>query len=334
VDRDHENPLSFFEIMTGMAFAAFADAPVDAQVLEVGLGGRWDSTNVADAKVAVITPVAVDHARYLGSTPVEIAAEKAGIMKPSSIAVLAQQDPDVAEVLLRRSVELGVTVAREGFEFGVTEREVAVGGQMLGLHGLRGDYDQVFLPLHGAHQAHNAACALAAVEAFVAGLGAQEETLDPELVREGFAQVTSPGRLELVRRSPAVVVDAAHNPHGAEATAQAVGEAFAFSPLIGVLAVMEDKDALGLLEAFEPVLDRVVITRNATPRAMAVEELAEIAREVFGEDRVETALRLDDAIDLACRLAESESSALGSGGVLVSGSVVTAGEARKLLGAG
>ncbi|MEQ4204449.1 folylpolyglutamate synthase/dihydrofolate synthase family protein [Actinopolymorpha sp. B17G11] len=333
-DARLDRPLSFFEASTALGFAVFTDAPVDVAVLEVGLGGRWDTTNVADGKVAVVTPVAVDHAKYLGSTPAEIAEEKAGIIKPGAVAVIAQQELEVAEVLMRRAAEVGASVAREGLEFGVVERELAVGGQQVTIQGLSGTYDGIYLPLHGVHQAHNAACALAAVEAFLAGGVTEGEGLDAELVRAGFAAVSSPGRLEVVRRSPAVVLDAAHNPHGARATAAAVGEAFSFEPLVGCVAMMQDKDIEGVLEAFEPVMDRIVCTQNSTARAMPAAELAEVAVDIFGEDRVETAAGLDDAIDLAVRLAEEQSTALGSGGVLITGSVITAGEARVLLGAG
>ncbi|MDP9443324.1 MAG: bifunctional folylpolyglutamate synthase/dihydrofolate synthase [Actinomycetota bacterium] len=329
VERTGRHPVSFFELVTAMAFAAFADAPVDAVVLEVGMGGAWDATNVADGQVAVVTPVAVDHASYLGSTPEEIAVEKSGILKPGSFAVLAQQPIEVAEVLLRRAVEVEATVAREGLEFGVSARRAGVGGQEVDLKGLAGQYAGIFLPLHGAHQAHNAACAVAAVEALSGGTA-----LDAEAVRAAFAEVESPGRLEVVRRSPTIVVDAAHNPHGARAAAQAVQEAFAFSPLVGVVGVMGDKDAEGMLEAFEPVLSTVVCTQNATPRAMPAESLGELARRVFGGERVAVVPRLDDALDQAAALAESGGAvgeAIGSGGVLVTGSVITAGEARTLL---
>ena len=327
-----DRPLSFFEIITAMGFAAFADAPVDVAVLEVGLGGTWDATNVADGKVAVVTPIAVDHAKYLGSTPPEIAREKAGIIKPGAVAVIAQQEIEVAEVLMRRAAEVGATVAREGLEFGVVEREIAIGGQLIALKGLAGEYHDIFLPLHGVHQAHNAACALAAVEAFLAG--SAPEGLDADLVREAFNGVTSPGRLEIVRRSPTVLLDAAHNPHGAEATAAAIEEAFTFEPLIGVIGVMQDKDVAGVLEAFEPVIDHLVVTQNSTERAMPAAELAEIAIDVFGEDRVEVAPLLPDAIDAAVRAADEQAAQLGGGGVLVTGSVITAGEARVLLARG
>jgi dihydrofolate synthase/folylpolyglutamate synthase len=329
VDESEAHPLSFFEAVVGMAYAAFADAPVDVAVVEVGMGGAWDATNVADAAVAVVLPVAVDHAAYLGDTPGAIAVEKSGIIKPGSIVVLAEQEPEVAAVMLERAAEVGASVVREGEDFGVAARVPAVGGQVLSLQGLRARYDDVFLPLYGAHQAQNAAVALAAVEAF-----AGDQPLDDEVVRAAFAEVTSPGRLEIVRRSPTIVLDAAHNPHGAEATAAALDDSFTFSPLIGVIGVMGDKDHEGLLAVFEPHLAHLVCTQNSTDRALPAERLAEAAREIFGEDRVTVAPRLSDALDQAAALAEAGEAfgdPLGAGAVLVTGSVVTVGEARSLL---
>jgi dihydrofolate synthase/folylpolyglutamate synthase len=322
--------LSFFEVMTAMAYATFADAPVDVAVIETGMGGTWDATNVADGTVAVITPIAFDHMDYLGDTLAKIAGEKAGIIKPGASVVLAAQELEVAEVLLRRCVETEATVAREGVEFGVVSRASAVGGQVVSLQGPSGVYDEIFLPLFGAHQATNAALALAAVEAF---LGGGSAALNPELVRVGFASVASPGRLEVVRRGPTVVVDAAHNPHGARALAVAISDAFEFTSLVGVVAVLADKDARGLLEALEPLLAEVIVTRSSSPRAVDVDTLAALAVEVFGADRVEVSSRLGDALDIAIARADEAAAELGGGsGVLVTGSVVTAAEARALLG--
>ncbi len=331
VDAAQEYRLSFFEVMTGMAYAAFADAPVDVAVVEVGMGGTWDATNVIDAAVAVVTPISLDHTDRLGGTTAEIAGEKSGIVKQDATVVLAQQPVDAAQVMLKKAVSVDATVAREGMEFGVVAREVAVGGQLVTLRGLGGEYEEIFLPLHGAHQAHNAAVALAAVEAFF-GIGADHaRTLDIDTIRKAFASVTSPGRMEVVRRSPTVVLDAAHNPAGARAAAEAVSEAFSFSRLIGVVAASGDKDVRGLLEAFEPIFAEVVVTRNSTPRSMDVDELAALAVEVFGEERVQVEPRLDDAIEEAITLAEEDGEFSG-GGVLVTGSVITVGEARLLLG--
>jgi dihydrofolate synthase/folylpolyglutamate synthase len=330
VDEEYDHPLSFFETIVGMAYAAFADAPVDAAVVEVGMGGAWDATNVIDASVAVLTPIAVDHAKYLGETPAAIALEKVGIIKPGATVVSAVQADDVAQIVLDRCTEVGATLVREGQEFGYTSRVPAVGGQMLGLQGLRGSYDEVFLPLYGEHQAQNAVCALVAVEAFLGG----EDPLDADLVREAFAEVTSPGRLEVIRRSPTIVLDAAHNPHGAAAVVAALEDSFTFSPLIGVIAVMADKDYEGLLSEFEPALAHVVCTQNSTQRSMPASELAEVARGIFGQDRVSETTSLADAIDQAAALAEAGGvfgEAIGSGGVLVTGSVVTVGEARSML---
>jgi folylpolyglutamate synthase/dihydrofolate synthase len=350
VDESQPVPLSFFEVLTAMAFAVFADAPVDVAVIEVGVGGTWDCTNVADGTVAVITPISIDHERYLGHTVTSIAGEKAGIIKPGAVAVLAQQPIDAAEVLLRRVAEVGATVAREGLEFGVISRELAVGGQLLGIRGLLGSYDELFLPLFGAHQAGNAACALAAVEAFAGasggregpgGLAAPEDepvALDDELVRVAFRTMSSPGRLEVVRRSPLTIVDAAHNPAGMAATVAALSEAFALTDLITIFAVSEDKDVPAILDELEPVTSELVVTTNSSPRSTDPGKLAELAGAVFGPDRVRAVSRLDDAIELGVTLAdEADARSVASGGapgtalVLITGSVITAGDARKLL---
>jgi dihydrofolate synthase / folylpolyglutamate synthase len=342
VDATHDVPLSFFEVLVGMAFAVFADAPVDVCVLEVGMGGTWDNTNVADGAVAVVTPISLDHTKYLGSTVAEIAADKAGIIKPGAVAVLAQQPPAVAEVLLRRAAEVGASVAREGIEFGVLSRELAVGGQQISIRGLLGDYPDLYLPLFGAHQAGNLACAIAAVEAFARtpGAAAGDETapLDQDVIRRAVATVTSPGRLEVVRRSPVVLVDGAHNPGGMAATVDALTEAFSFTDLIAVVSVLADKDVLGILSELEPAVSHLVATANSSPRAMPGKELGEIAATVFGPERVTVAERLDDAIELGVALADEADAAAGGGpgqaGVLVTGAIVTAGEARVLLGDG
>lgn len=334
VDGQFDIKLSFFEVMVGLAYSIFADAPVDVAVVEVGLGGTWDATNVIDGEVAVVTPIALDHMQYLGDTVAMIAAEKAGIIKAGATAVLAAQPPDAATELLRRAVEVEASVAREGLEFGVLQRRIAVGGQVLTLQGLAGIYDEVFLPLHGAYQAQNAVCALAAVEAFF-GTGAETGPIDADIVRSAFASVRSPGRLEAVRSAPTVLVDAAHNPHGMAASVAAIAEAFDFRRLVAVVGVLGDKDVTGMLEQLEPAVDEIVVTQNSSVRAMPVDELAARAVAVFGAERVSVAQRLDDAIETAVRLAEETGDDLLSGaGVLVTGSVVTAGEARVLMGAG
>jgi dihydrofolate synthase/folylpolyglutamate synthase len=321
--------VTYFELVTAMAFAVFADTPVDVAVVEVGLGGSWDATNVLDASVAVVTPIGLDHVELLGDNVAAIATEKAGIVHSGATLVSAVQPVEAAEPLLRRASEVGATVAREGLEFGVLSRQIAVGGQVLTLQGLGGVYDEVFLPLHGAHQAQNAAVALAAVEVFLGG-GANR-AIDPEAVREGFAQASSPGRLERLRSNPAVLIDAAHNPAGTRVLVEALAEDFGFRKLVAVLAVLEDKDARGMFELLEPVVDAVVVTRNSSPRSFDPDALGALAVEVFGVDRVEVAPRLDDALDAALRWAEEDSDgSLGGQGVLVTGSVVTVADARRL----
>ncbi|GHJ06190.1 dihydrofolate synthase [Micromonospora humidisoli] len=330
VDQRSAEPLTYFDLTTALAFATFADAPVDVAVVEVGLGGAEDATNVLQAGVAVLTPIGLDHTEWLGDTLEDIALHKAGIIHSGATVIAAAQEEEAARPILERCAEVGATVAREGAEFGVLRRAVAVGGQVLTLQGLGGVYDEVFLPLHGAHQAQNAAVALAAVEAFL-GAGAKRQ-LDVEAVREGFAATSSPGRLEKVRNAPTVLLDGAHNPHGMAATVTALQEEFAFSKLVGVLAVLGDKDAAGLLELLEPVLDSLVVTRNSSPRAMPAEELAGLAREVFGPDRVQVADSMPDAIEAAVAEAEYDvPGELAGVGVLVTGSVVTVADARRLL---
>lgn len=318
--------MTFFEVLVCVAYAVFADAPVDVAVVEVGLGGSWDATNVADGSVAVVTPVAVDHSSMLGEAPETIAAEKAGIVKAGSIAVVGVQEADVMQVILDRVDEVGATLQAEGLAFGVLERTLAVGGQQLSLRGLAGDYPDLFLPLFGPHQAHNAVLALAAVEAFVGG-GRQQ--LVEDVVRTAFADMTSPGRLEVVRRSPTVVVDAAHNPAGVAALVEAIEDSFTFQRLVGVVSVLQDKDVEGMLEQLERVLEHVVITRNTSPRAIRPERLGEIAAGIFGDARVTVVRELPDALDTAAGLADEGGV---NGAVLATGSVHTAAEVRMLLG--
>jgi dihydrofolate synthase/folylpolyglutamate synthase len=328
VDARHADRVTFFELLTAMAFAAFADAPVDAAVVEVGLGGRWDATNVINAPVAVVLPISLDHVGILGSTIEAIATEKAGLIHEGATVVSAIQPEAAVRVLVERAATVGATIVAEGLAFGVRSRTMAVGGQVLELQGLAGIYDEIYLPLYGEHQASNAACALAAVEAFLGS--ADRGPLDIDLVRAAFAGVSSPGRLEVVRRSPTVLIDGAHNPAGAAALAAALGSAFAFDRLVAVVAMLDDKDAAGVIAELEPVVSTIVATTNGSPRAMPAMALAEIARDVLGEDRVEVSERLDDAIDLAVASAEADAE-IGGAGVIVTGSIVTVGEARHLL---
>jgi len=330
-ERDAEETLTYFDMTTSMALAAFADAPVDVAVVEVGLGGVDDSTNVLQAGTVVLTPIGLDHTEWLGETVEEIATAKSGIIHKGATVITAAQPPEAMGPILRRCAEMGATIAREGQEFGVLRRELAIGGQLLSLQGLGGVYDDVFVPLHGAHQAQNAAVALAAAEAFL-GAGASTRQLDPEVVREGFAAATSPGRLERVRTAPTVLLDAAHNPHGMAVTVAALQEEFAFSRLVGVVSVLADKDVEGMFELLEPVLDAVVCTRNSSHRSLPADALGEIAVEIFGEDRVRVEPYLPDAIEAAYAIAEIDvEGELAAVGVLITGSVMTVADARHLL---
>jgi dihydrofolate synthase/folylpolyglutamate synthase len=322
MDSKFDNPISFFEAITALAFAAFAEHPIDVGVIEVGMGGQWDATNVVDADVSVITPIGLDHMEYLGNTITEIAATKAGIIKEQGFVVLAQQTPEAAVELLRRAAEVGADVAREGLEYSIDSRAIAVGGQLISITGLRGHYDDIFLPLHGKHQASNAAAALIAVEAFFG-----EQDLDIDAVRAGFANVTSPGRCEVIHRDPTIILDAAHNPHGAKAIAETMQTEFTFDDVTGIVALMADKDALGILQALEPVMNQIIVTTNSAERSMNVADLNKLATQVFGADRVFAEDTLQAAIDRATKDAirplSDESLA-----ILITGSVVTVGEAR------
>ncbi|MFI6343901.1 bifunctional folylpolyglutamate synthase/dihydrofolate synthase [Streptomyces sp. NPDC050560] len=329
VDAAQRHRLSFFEVLTGMAYAAFARARVDAAVVEVGMGGTWDATNVLDGTVSVVTPVSLDHTDRLGSTPGEIAEEKKGIIKPGGTTVLARQPADAERVLVRAARAHSAELACQDREFALVSRRPVPGGQSLELRGIGGAYPGVFLPLHGRHQAQNAAVALASAEAFLGVGTGGAGPLDPRLVRTAFASAASPGRLETVRENPTVVVDAAHNPAGALATAEAVAEVFPRGDVIGVVAVSAGKDARAMLEALEPALSLLVVTENTTERALPAAELASIAMAVFGPHRLRVHPHLPEALTTALRLAEEHTA-----GCLITGSIATAGEAKGVLGRG
>jgi dihydrofolate synthase/folylpolyglutamate synthase len=325
MDAKFEHPISFFEAITALAFAAFAEHPVDVGVIEVGMGGLWDATNVVDADVSVIMPIGLDHTEYLGETLTEIAQTKAGIIKEGGYVVLAQQEPECAVELIKQAALVGADIAREGVEYSVISRSVAVGGQLLTIQGTKEMYTDIYIPLHGKHQASNAAAALIAVEIF---FGDQE--LDIEAVRAGFAQVTSPGRCEIVHRDPTIILDAAHNPHGAAAIADTIQSEFTFDEVIGIFAPMGDKDVRGILLELEQVMDSVIITANSSPRAMKIDALELMAVEIFGADRVFTSENIASAIDKAVTdsirpLSEDTM------GILITGSVVSVGEARTII---
>ena len=327
-----EPALTFFESITVLAFAIFADEPVDVVVLEVGIGGTWDSTNVADGVVSVVTPIGLDHTDMLGETLAEIATEKSGIIKPGGFLVSAVQEPEAADVLLASAREKEASFAFEGVEFGVVSRELAVGGQLLTLRGLAGEYPDVPLSLHGAHQAQNAVVALAAVEAFFGG----QRQLPEDVVRAAFESVRSPGRLEVVRTEPLTILDAGHNPHGVRASAAALTEAFKLSHLHAVVGILGEKDALGMFETMrEEYVDasdgtfRLYLSASDSPRAIAPERLHELALDAgIDEDSIEVFEHLDEAIATAMENALFEQE---SAGVLITGSITVIGEARTLL---
>ncbi len=325
IDTKFNDPISFFEAVTALGFVAFAEHPVDVAVIEVGMGGEWDATNVVDADVSVLMPIGFDHMEYLGHTLHEIAATKAGIIKEGGFIVLAQQEPEAAKELIRKAAEVGADVVREGIEYCVASRAVAVGGQLITITGLHDTYDDIFLPLHGRHQAANAASALVAVEAFFG-----DQPLDIEAVRAGFAAVTSPGRCEVVHRDPTIILDAAHNPHGAKALAETLSNEFNFDEIIAVVGVFGDKDATGILQELEQIVDHVIVTQSSSTRAMSSGELEKIASRVFGHDRVFELSNLEAAIDRAVSDATRPLSE-DTIGIIVTGSVVTVGEARSYL---
>jgi dihydrofolate synthase/folylpolyglutamate synthase len=325
MDEKFEHPISFFEAITAIAFVAFAEHPIDVGVIEVGMGGQWDATNVVKADVSVIMPIGFDHMEYLGNTLHEIASTKAGIIKENGFIVLAQQEPEAAKELIRKAAEVGADVVREGIEFSVTSRAVAVGGQLLTIQGVNETYEEIFLPLHGRHQASNAAAALVAVEAFFG-----DQPLDIDAVRSGFASVVSPGRCEVVHRDPTIILDAAHNPHGAKALAETLRSEFSFDEIIAVVGVLGDKDAAGIFKELEPIVDHVIVTQSASERAMASSEVEKIASSIFGVDRVFEVQDLFQAIDKAMSDSVRPLSE-ATVGIVITGSVVTVGQARTYL---
>ena len=325
MDEKFEHPISFFEAITALAFVAFAEHPIDVGVIEVGMGGQWDATNVVKADVSVIMPIGFDHMEYLGNTLHEIASTKAGIIKENGFIVLAQQEPEAAKELIRKAADVGADVVREGIEFSVRSRAVAVGGQLLTIQGVNETYEEIFLPLHGRHQASNAAAALVAVEAFFG-----DQPLDIDAVRSGFASVVSPGRCEVVHRDPTIILDAAHNPHGAKALAETLRSEFNFDEIIAVVGVLGDKDAAGIFKELEPIVDHVIVTQSSSERAMASSEVEIIASSVFGVDRVFEVQDLFQAIDKAISDSVRPLSE-ATVGIIITGSVVTVGQARTYL---
>jgi len=318
-----EPPLTFFEAVTVLTFAVFADAPVDVAVIEAGMGGEWDSTNVADADVAVLTPIALDHMEFLGDTILAIARTKAGIIKPASRVVSASQSPDAWSEIVTACERQEATLRVYGKDFSLTSIETGVGGQLISVDGVAGHYANLALPLSGDHQAENAALALAAVESFV---GNGEQFLPRDVVEEGLALATSPGRLQVISANPTVILDAAHNPHGAEALTRALMTSFAFDRLVCVIGILQEKDVAGIVEALDPVVDTFVVTQSQSDRAIGVDDLADTIAAIAGPDRVDSRATSEEALAFAEDLAGAE------GGVIVTGSVTLIAEVAEQRG--
>jgi dihydrofolate synthase/folylpolyglutamate synthase len=315
-----EPRLTYFEALTVLAFACFADAPVDVAVIEVGMGGEWDSTNVADGQVAVFTSISLDHTARLGRTVAEIARTKSGIIKPSADVISAPQSDEALTELRRAATLTESTFTVQGGGFSLISNTVAVGGQVLSVQGIAGTYSDLFLPLFGDHQAENATVAIAAVETF---LGGGTQKLANDVVVEGFATVTSPGRLQVIGTEPTVLVDAAHNPGGAAALAAALGDYFTFDAVTAVLGVLGDKDVDGMVRALDPVVTTFVVTQAPTDRATDVDELAAAVVRIAGADRV----TVEPNIRTALEVARDEAATTDKGAVLVTGSILLVGEA-------
>ena len=320
------SPITFFEALTAMAFVSFADTPVDAVSLEVGMGGKWDATNVLTPLVSVITPIDLDHQEFLGNTIEKIAFEKAGIIKSSVPVIVSQQVKDAAKVILATAIEHNAPIMREGIELDVLERSVGVGGQQLTIANPYGTHADLFLPLFGKHQASNAAVALTAVEAFV------DRQLDNELVQEAFSEFSSPGRLQVLKRNPTIVIDAAHNPAGIRATKQGIEESFKFDNLILILAFMADKDIEEILKELTGFAQVVVLTQTKSARAMSTAALEKQVKNISGfAARIEVSDNSDEALTKSMQIANE----LGnSAGIIALGSVVLAGEIASILKVG
>ena len=315
-----QGAITFFEALAVLAFTVFADAPVEVAVIEVGMGGEWDATNIADAQVAVFTPIDLDHTAILGPDIETIARTKAGIIKPGSVVVSAAQAPGALAEIEAAAERQGSPLFVQGRHFQIAEDRLAVGGRQVDMVGLTGrPYDPAFVPLFGLHQAENTMLAIAAVEAFFGG----ERPVPEEVLDEGLGQLTSPGRLQLIGSDPTIYVDAAHNPHGAEALVRAITESFAFEELALVVGVLEEKDAFGLLETLAPIAHRVTVTPVESPRSIDADAMQTLAAEAIPDTPIEVAHGLPEALDEARAWAERAEGRA----VLVVGSVLLVGEA-------
>jgi dihydrofolate synthase / folylpolyglutamate synthase len=317
-----ESPLTFFEALAVLGFAVFADAPVDVLVLEVGMGGAWDSTNVADGDVAVFTPIGLDHMDRLGNTIEEISETKSGIIKPGSLVVSSAQEPSALSVLEKVSGQISEGLKIEGRDFRVTEYVATPTGQSISISGLAGDYGPYAAPVFGVHQGQNLAVAVAAVEAF---LGGGKLQIADDVLRSAISDVSSPGRLQLIKTEPALLLDGAHNPAGSQILANALRAEFSDKPLVGLVAVLADKDVAGLISNLAGVFESAVITQSSSPRSMATAELELVASQSLGQD----VFGISD-FRLALERAKQRASEIG-GMVVVTGSITLVGDIINLI---
>jgi dihydrofolate synthase/folylpolyglutamate synthase len=320
---EDEPILTYFEALTLLAFAVFADAPVDVLVLEVGMGGTWDSTNIADGDVAVFTPIDIDHADRLGSTIAEIASTKAGIIKPGAIVVSAKQQPEVQEILTSKAKEVAERFVLAGKDFDVIDSSPSPVGQNFSLKGLAGSYEDMFMPIHGEHQTSNAAVALAAVEAF---LGNGERRILDDIVRVAFADVSSPGRLQVIDREPLTILDGAHNPHGVRSLASALKHSFASPKAIGVIGILSGKNADEMLETLSQSFAKVIITSAKTERAIEADELGALATKYWGSD-----VEIVPSVAKAYQVAKETLHRDGLEAIVFTGSLSVVGEVLALI---
>lgn len=318
-----DDALTFFEVLSVLGFAIFADAPVDVLVLEVGMGGEWDSTNVADGDVAVFTPIALDHMDRLGATIQEIATTKSGIIKPGAIVLTSAQPDEAMKVIEAKSAEIAEKLLRYGVDFAVVDSVPNKLGQSVSIRSAVGEYSDLNLPVHGDYQAENAALAVAAVEAFIGG--ASQRIMD-DVVRAAFADFSSPGRLQIVGRDPLTILDAAHNPHGAISLVRALKESFGSPYAVGVISILADKDARALLEILDDSFVEFIITQSESERAIPAQDLADLAREVFGDDRVRVQANPQWALAEAAKLLPPAQASA----IVVTGSVTLVGQVLKL----
>ena len=317
-----ENPLTFFEALAVLGFAVFADAPVDVLVLEVGMGGTWDSTNVADGDVAVFTPIGLDHMDRLGNTVEEIAETKSGIIKPGSIVVSSAQEPSVLAVLEKASGQIAEGFKLESRDFQVSEFLSTETGQSISISGLTGQYGPYAAPVFGSHQGQNLAVAVAAVEAFLGGGAIQ---IADDILRSAISDVSSPGRLQLIKTEPALLLDGAHNPAGAQILANALRSEFSDKPLVGLVAVLADKDVASVLANLAGVFEAVVITQSSSPRSMPAAELELVAGASLGQD-------VASISDFKLALEQAKQRAIELGGmVVVTGSITLVGDVIKFI---